>query len=42
MSEEQAKGKEEHEKLAQTADFQTVKEKKGKPENKKCYRCGEN
>ena len=42
MSEEQAKGIEEQEKLAQTADVQTVKEEKRKPKNKKCYRCGEN
>ena len=42
MSEEQAKGIEEQEKLAQTADVQKVKEEKRKPEIKKCYRCGEN
>jgi len=42
MSEEQAEGIEEQEKLAQAADVQTVKEEKRKPENKKGYRCGEN
>ena len=42
MSEKQAKGIEEQDKLTQAAEVQTVKEEKRKPENKKCYRCGEN
>ena len=42
MSEKQAKGIEEQGKLAQSSDIQTVKEKKRKVENKKCYRCREN
>lgn len=41
-SEKQAKGIEEQDKLAQLSEVQTVKEEKQKPENKKCYRCGEN
>ena len=42
MSEKQAKGIEEYEKLAKVSDVQTVKEGKRPPETKKCYRCGEN
>ena len=42
MSEKQAKGIEEYEKLAKVSDVQTVKEGKRPPESKKCYRCGEN
>ena len=42
MSERQAKGIEEQEKLVQVAEVQTVKEEKRKTETKKCYRCGEN
>ena len=42
MSEKQAKGIEEQDKLAQVEEVQTVKEEMLKPENKKCYRCGEN
>ena len=42
MSEKHAKGKEEQDKLTQAAEVQTVKEEKRKPENEKCYRCGEN
>ena len=42
MSEKQAKGIEEQDKLTQAAEVQTVKEEKRKPENKKCHRCGEN
>ena len=42
MSEKQATGIEEYEKLAKVSDVQTVKEGKQPPESKKCYRCGEN
>ena len=42
MSEKQAKGIEEQDKLAQLAEVQTLKEDKQKPEDKKCYRCGGN
>ena len=42
MSEKQAKGIEEQEKLAKVSEVQTVKEGKRPPESKKCYRCGEN
>ena len=42
MSELQAKGIEEQEKLAKVTEVQTVKEGKRSPENKKCHRCGEN
>ncbi|XP_068758137.1 uncharacterized protein [Montipora capricornis] len=42
MSEKQAKGIEEEEKLAKILDVQTVKGGKRPPESKKCYRCGEN
>ena len=42
VSEKEAKGIEEQDKLTQAAEVQTVKEEKRKPENKKCYRCGEN
>ena len=36
MSEKQAKGIEEQEKLTQVEEVQAVKEEKRKPENKKC------
>ena len=42
MSEMQAKGIEKQQKLAKVTEVQTVKEGKRSPENKKCYRCGEN
>ena len=42
MSEMQAEGNEEQEKLAKVTEVQTVKEGKHSPEKKKCYRCGEN
>jgi len=42
MSDKQAKGIEEQEKLAKVAEVQAVREGKPKSENKKCYRCGEN
>ena len=42
MSEMQAKGIEEQEKLARVTEVQTVKEVKRPLETKKCYRCGEN
>ena len=42
ISEKQAKGIEEYEKLAKISDVQTVKEGKQPPESKKCYRCGKN
>ena len=42
MSEMQAKGIEKQQKLAKVTEVQTVKEGKRLPENKKCYRCGEN
>ena len=42
MSDKQAKGIEEQEKLAKVAEVQAVREEKPKSENKKCYRCGEN
>ena len=42
MSDKQAKGIKEQEKLVKVAEVQAVREGKPKSENKKCYRCGEN
>jgi len=42
MSDKQAKGIDEQEKIAKVADIQAVREEKPKLENKKCCRCGEN
>ncbi|KAL9982765.1 hypothetical protein ACROYT_G004862 [Oculina patagonica] len=42
MSDKQAKGIEQQEKLAKVAEVQAVREEKSKSENKKCYRCGGN